>query len=180
MKKIKLLVGFLLALLILSAVSAPTVSAQALDGVWLKCKVNVKGYHVEPVTGNYFKENGSLPAYLHFVWDQVPNSGHYAVAVWTLIDGVWQNKSAATADTNVPGENFISNFFLNFVYSGAGGSLNTYHTPFITYQYKGGMLTKVTYKGTGEVPKSFSDASLNYYGNFSISGTSVDVSKLPF
>jgi hypothetical protein len=173
MKRIKLLVGFLVALVILGALSAPTVSAQALDGVWLKCKVNYKGYHVEPVSGHYYKENASLPAYLHFIWDQVPGSGHYTVAVWTLIDGVWQTKYTATADTNVPGENFISHFFLNFVYSGGYG-VNTYHTPFIKYDKKG----KVTYKGTGEVTHAFGGA-LNYYGYFNISGTRVDVFKLP-
>jgi hypothetical protein len=44
MKRLTLLVGFLVALVFLGAMSAPTVSAQALDNVWLKCKVSAKGH----------------------------------------------------------------------------------------------------------------------------------------
>ena len=87
MKKIKLLVGLLVALVFLGAVSAPIVSAQPvshpLDGKWLKCKVNGKGYKFDPGTDSYSKQNGSLEAYLHFAW----NVNHYDVAVWTNPNG---------------------------------------------------------------------------------------------
>lgn len=169
MKRIKLLVGLLVALVILGGMSAPDASAQALHGKWLKCKINVKGYSVDPATGFYSRSNGSGPVYLHFVWD----TNHYDIAVWTDPDGIWANTYDAKADTNHPGENFISSFYLHFVIT--PGYLDTCHTPFIKYNDKG----KVTYKGTGEVYGGKVDG-LDYYGYFNISGTSVDVDKLPF
>jgi hypothetical protein len=170
-KRIKLLVGLLVALVILGAVSAPTASAQALDGVWLKCKINVKGYSVEPATGVYSKLNGSAPVYLHFVW----NGFDYLIAVWTYADGSWANTANTMEPAVTPGENFISQLGLHFVFSSTD-SIHTYHTPFIKYNNG-----KVTYKGTGEVHRGKVDGGTkNYYGYFNISGTSVDVSKLPF
>jgi hypothetical protein len=173
MKRITLLVGFLVALVILGGVSAPTASAQALDGVWLKCKVNVKGYVVDPGTGVYSKGNGSFPIYLHFVW----NGASYDVAVWTNPSGTWTHTSDTPAvHTTAVGENFIPDFFLHLNLTGTN-YIETKHTPFIKSDTKG----KVTYKGTGEVQfGSIDGGALNFYGYFNISGTSVDVSKLPF
>jgi hypothetical protein len=178
MKRIKLVVGLLVAFVILGTVSPHNVSAQTqnLDGVWLKCKANVKGYVHDPGTGDYFKSNGTLPLYLHFVW----NSDHYDIAVWTFVDGAWKNTSNTAEDTVYPGENFISNFYLQLWFF-SKDYIETYHTPFIQYKYKNGTLTKVTYKGTGEVQGGkLSNGTLNYYGYFSISGTNVDHAKLPF
>jgi hypothetical protein len=189
MKRLKLLVGFLVALVILGGMSAPTASAQPLhplDGVWLKCKVNAKGYAVNPDTGVYRTANGSIPAYLHFVYDSA--NSWYDVSVWTNIGGDWL-KTFDTAplsgpDNKVfpsqPGENFISDFFLQFQVN-ATDNINTYHTPFISYKFKDGKVTKVIYKGTGEVQKgSVNGGTMDYYGYFNISGSSVDVTKLPF
>jgi hypothetical protein len=79
-----------------------------------------------------------------------------------------------------PGENFISDFGLPFAINPTD-YIETYHTPFISYKFKDGKVTKVTYKGTGEVHRGKVDGGTkDYYGYFNISGTSVDVSKLPF
>jgi hypothetical protein len=179
MKKIKLLVGLLVALVFLVAVSAPAFSAQGsfLDGVWLKCKVNAKGYAVDSGTGVYSKLNGALPVYLHFVWNVVNNN--YDIAVWTPVepDGIWTNTYNTTASPVLPGENFISDFYLEFWFSPTD-HIETRHTPFIKSSGNNG---KVTYKGTGEVQfGSLYDGAQNYYGYFNISGTSVDSTKLPF
>jgi hypothetical protein len=167
--RIKLLVGFLVALVILSGLSAPTVSAQALDGVWLKVKVNVKGYSVDSM-GVYTKSNGGGPGYLHFVW----NKDHYDIAVWSIIEGGWTNSYNTTANTTSPGENFISDFRLQFFGDVWTDYLYTAHTPFITI--KNG---KVTYKGTGEIFGGTVGGN-DFYGYFNISGTSVTQDKLPF
>jgi hypothetical protein len=177
MKKIKLLVGLLVALVFLVAVSAPAFSAQGtfLDGVWLKCKINVKGYTHDPITGDYFKANRSLPVYLHFAWN-VTNS-NYDVEVWTNPGTGWANTYTTSQAPVLPGENFFSDFGLRFVVEGTN-YIDTYHTPFIKYS---GNNSKVTYKGTGEAyDGSVGGGTQNYYGYFNISGTSVDPAKLPF
>jgi len=182
MKRVKLLVGFWVALLILGAVSAPTISAQALNGVWLKCMVDAKGYTVDSATGDYKKANGSMPLYLHFVYDTA--NSWYDVAVWTEVDGDWADTydtfSSLLPEDKVyptqPGENFIPDLFLQFVLSSTDYII-TYHTPFIKFDKKG----KVTYQGTGEVLFGLvAGGSLDYYGYFNIKGNSVDPSMLPF
>jgi hypothetical protein len=170
MKKIKLLVGLLVALVILGALSAPTVSAQALDGVWLKVKVNVKAYSVDPGSGAYAKSNGGGTGYFHFVW----NVDHYDIAVWSDPYGAWDNTFNATADTNHPGENFIPHLYIRFAGDVSADYIDTYHTPFI--KIKNG---KVTYQGTGEITGGKVGGN-DFYGYFIIHGTSVDPTKLPF
>ena len=178
MKRIKLLVGFLVALVILGELSAPTVSAQALDGVWLKCKVNVKGYAVDPATGDYSKANGSIPVYLSFSW--IPAWNKYSIFVYTNSDGVWGQPTQSIYNTVRPGEHFIPNFNLNIKISSTE-YIDTYHTAFFNLKFKDGMLTKVTYKGTGEVSSGKVDGGTrDYYGYFNIRGTSVDKAKVPF
>jgi hypothetical protein len=176
MKRIKLLVGLLVALMILSSVSAPTVSAQALDGRWLKGKITFKGYAFDPGTGDFSKSNGSAPFYLHFFG----SANNYNVLVWTLLlpDKVWTATSPSIANTVVPGENFIPNFYLFFYFS-PKHYFETYHTPFISYKPGKAGTTKITYKGTGEIPFGQVEGA-NYYGYFTISATSVDESQLPF
>jgi len=175
-------------LVILGALSAPIASAQPLhplDGVWLKCKVNAKGYSVEPGTGFYSTANGSVPVYLHFTYDA--GNSWYDVEVWTDPGGGWiktydtfNNIPENRVYPTQPGENFISDFPLPFRIN-ATDFINTYHTPFISYKFKDGKVTKVTYKGTGEVQGGrVNGGTFDYYGYFNISGTSVDVSKLPF
>jgi hypothetical protein len=175
MKKIKLLVGFLVALVFLGAMSAPNVSAQALDGVWLKCKFNAKGHSVDS-SGVYSTANGSGSVYLHFAW----TGSTYNVDVWANPGTGWVLKYSSAQNTVHPNENFISDFGLTFWLSDTD-YIASYHTPFITYKYKNGILTKVTYKGTGEVHGGrVGGDTLDYYGYFTISGTNVAQDKLPF
>jgi hypothetical protein len=178
MKRLTLLVSFLMALVFLGAVSAPIVSAQPvshpLDGKWLKCKVNGKGYKFDPGTNSYSKQNGSLEAYLHFAW----NVNHYDVVVWTNPNGnagPWESGTPATA-TPVEGENFIPQFQLEFSVGPDKQYIQTSHTPYIKYDKNG----KITYKGTGEVYGGDLGYNQAFYGYFNISGTSVDETKLPF
>jgi hypothetical protein len=168
-KRIKLLAGILITLVLLGAGSAPTVSAQALDGVWLKCKVNVKAYRVDPGSGAYAKSNGGGTGYLHFVW----NVDHYNIAVWTDPYGVWKKTFEATADTNHPGENFISHLYMRLAGDVSEDYFDTYHTPFIKINNG-----KVTYQGTGEITGGKIGGN-DFYGYFNIKGTSVDQTKLP-
>jgi hypothetical protein len=177
LKKIKLLVGLLVALVMLGAISGPAFSGEGtyLDGKWLKCKVNGKGYKFNSVTGVYFKDNGSLDVYLHFVWNA--GNSNYDVAVWTNPNGKtgpWESGTPAIANI-VVGENFIPQFQLEI---GVGGKYfaQTSHTPYIKYDKKG----KITYKGTGEIYGGVVGDNETFYGYFNISGTSVDETKLPF
>jgi hypothetical protein len=181
LKRIKILVGLLVALMVLGAVSVPTVSAQThnLDGVWLKCKVATKGYSFIRATGEYGKASGSVEAYLHFVWNEPKY--YYDVAVWTLLspDKVWAHLFDTITLTIQPGEHFTEETHLRFWFS-AADFLNTYHASFIDYKFKDGKLTKVTLKGAGEVVGGqVENGSKEYLGSFTISGTNVDVSKLP-
>lgn len=179
MKRIKMIVGFVVALAILGAVSAPTASAQVLNGVWLKCKVADKGYSVNLATGDYSKLNRSVSVYLNFIWDEA--LAQYNVALWTNPGGVWNKWYTGNAATNNPGENFIPDFYLYIVTSITGTDfINTVQSPFLNLKFKDGILTKVTYKGTGISSGMVEDGTLNYYGYCNISGTSVDESKLPF
>jgi hypothetical protein len=175
MKRIKTLMVFLMALLILGGVSVPSAQAQALNNVWLKLKVNVKGFSVDSTTGKYRKSNGGGPGYLHFAWD----IDHYDIDVWTRIDGVWTNAYNTTANTNHPGENFIADFRLRFFGDTSEDYIDTAHTPLIKYTYKQGALRKVTYQGTGEIMGGEVGGN-DFYGYFNIQGISVDPSKLPF
>jgi hypothetical protein len=181
-KRVTLIVGLLVAFVLLGAMSAPIASAQPLDtpldGVWLKCKANVKGYIFDPSAGDYFRQNGTLPFYLYFVWDN--DNSWYDVFVYTYVDGDWTHTVTSEVTTSQPGGNFISNLYLQFLV-GITDYIETHHTPFITYKYKDGKLSKVTYKGTGEVDRGyFNGGTLNYYGYFNVSGTMVDESKVPF
>jgi hypothetical protein len=170
MKRLTLLVGFLVALVFLGAVSAPTVSAQALDGYWVKCKVKAKGYAVDLATGVYTKHSESPTAYLHFVW----GGAIYAVAVWTLKDNVWENTSNTNKNSNHPGENFFVDWSMNFVLSSTD-NFHGFHTAFVAI--KNG---KVKYQGSGEVTGGSVLGGQTFYGSYSITGTSVAADKLPF
>jgi hypothetical protein len=176
MKRIKLLVGLLVALMFLGAVSASTVSAQALDGVWLKCKVTAKGHSVDN-TGAYHTDNGNITAYLHFVWV----TDHYDFTVYTFFANNWSISYTDTVTPVLPNENFISDFEMVFKFNEGTDFIDTYSTPFITYKLNNGVVSKVSFKGTGEVFNGrVAGDTMDYYGYFNISGSSVDSSKLPF
>jgi len=173
MRRIKWLVGLLVAVMVLVAVSAPPASAQALNNVWLKLKVTTKGHSFDWNTGAYSTLNLSVTAYMQFVWNGIDYD--YDVYVWTNPGGEWANTSWTWQNVVFPGENFISDFWLEF-WTSETDYFDVYHTPFITY--KG---SKVTYKGTGEVLYGMVEGGARvYYGYSNISGASVDPSKLPF
>jgi hypothetical protein len=123
---------------------------------------------------------------LHFVYDAA--NSWYDVSVWTGLSGGW-TKTYDTAGLpgpvnkvfpSQPGENLIRTFFLHFQVNGTD-YIDTKHTPFINYTFKDGKVTKAAYKGTGEVFKGrVAGDTLDYYGYFNISGTSVTQDKLPF
>jgi hypothetical protein len=174
MKRIKILLGLLVALLVLCGGSVPTVSAQALDDVWLRCTINASAYVVYSGTGKYIKKNRTTPVYLHFTWNAV--NSNYDITVWTRLnpDKIWVNWFNTNADTNHPGENFISNLFLKFWVMDTE-YIETYHTPFIKIDKKG----NVTYQGVGEI--SFGEfEGGNFYGYFNIKGARANPAKLPF
>ena len=79
-------------------------------------------------------------------------------------------------------QNFISDFQVKIYVNNDTDSISGYHTPYIKYaQDDTGAVKKATYSGTGEVYDGSFDANASaYYGSVKISGTTVDVSKLPF
>jgi hypothetical protein len=171
MKRIRLLVAFLLAVMVLAAVSAPTASAQALSDVWLKLKVKTKGYSHDWKTGAYSTSNLSVTAYVNFIG---PGPGYNAY-LWNQVNGEWVNLGIAPAYATAYGENFINPFTLRFWMS-ATDYVEVTHTPFITYSG-----SKVTYKAIGWVDGGFVEGgSRGYFGSATISGSRVDPSKLPF
>jgi hypothetical protein len=173
MKKMKLLVGLVMALLILSAVSAPTVSAQALNDVWLKCKITGKGYVVDP-QGAYSKGSGSSTVYLHFF-----GTRPYNIEVWTEVNGVWDKRFTSTpVDTLLPGENFIPDLKLTFKVSPTD-QIDVDHNPFIKISYINGNITNnVSYDGTGKASGNVSGGT--FYGTLRVKGCRAVVDKLPF
>jgi hypothetical protein len=183
--RMKLQKGLIVAgfcLLMVLAMSIPIASAQILDGAWFKMKLNAKGHKYNSITGNSHSYNFSVPVYLYLKWDY--DFGKYKCAVWTEQDGGWATYSdsdTAVLETVGPNEKFVSHKYLLIKLPG-NNWIRTYHTPVINIQKDArGALAKATWKGTGEVfDGSFDSEKKNYYGYFTLSGTTVDPLKLPF
>jgi hypothetical protein len=160
---------------VVGAFTASTVSAQKLDGLWLKSKFSAKGYLLDDSSGAVSKYGTSATVYLHFTWD----GSEYAIDLWTLADGAWSNSYSTSANTIGLGENFLSDFDLSFYFSG-GDYMSTFSSPYIAATTNStGAVTKATYTGTGEVYDAFV-GNKEFYGYFSMKGTSVAPATLPF
>ena len=152
-----------------------------LDGLWFKLNAAVQGYMVDKNTGDFVKRNFTVPLYMGFRWNTDENQ--YDVRVFTeTAPGVWTNKYSTKEDTIDYNQNFISDFQLQVYVKNDTDSIWTYHTPYIKYVLDDtGAVKKATYSGTGEVYSgSFTAEASAYYGFVKFSGTTVDVSKLPF
>jgi hypothetical protein len=185
-KKIKLLVGFLVAIVMLGAISGPAFSAQhKLDGVWLNTKLKAQLYLVSPSTGAYTKQKGSGNDYMHFVWVDAedPEEDYYAIEFWTLTDDgdyvhVEPYMGPFRAYPNLPGENFIPDFSM-YVPLSSTEWVALKQTVRIDYTEKDGVITKVKFTGRGQITGgNYKDQRC--FGWFDLKGTSVDPSKLPF
>jgi hypothetical protein len=175
--------GWLVGMLVLGIVcfaSKPALAVSPLlDGLWFKLKAAVQGYMVDKGTGDIVKQNFTVPLYMGFAW----NTDKYDVHLFTkTASGVWTNTYSTTETTITYNQNFISDFRLTVYVNNDTDWFGTYHTPYIKYVFENtGAVKKATYSGTGEVCNGSFDADASaYYGSVKISGTTVDVSKLPF
>ena len=175
--------GLLVGLLFLGIVcfdSKPALAASPLlDGLWFKLKAAAQGYMVDKGTGDIVKQNFTVPLYMGFAW----NTDHYAIRFFTeTAPGVWTNTFTGEENAISYTQNFISDFQIQVYVNNDTDSISGYHTPYIKYmQDDTGAVKKATYSGTGEVyDGSFNANALAYFGFVKISGTTIDVSKLPF
>jgi len=183
MKRKGLLAGILmLGIVCFASGSASAVSpSRLLDGLWFKLNAAVQGYMVDKDTGNFVKRNFKVPLYMGFAWNTVESQ--YNMRVFTETGpGVWTHTYTAADNTVGYNENFISDFQIQVYVSNDTDFIWTYHTPYIKYVLDDtGAVKKATYSGTGEVyTGSFNAEASEYYGFVKFSGTTVDVSKLPF
>jgi hypothetical protein len=185
MKPVKSLFAGAAAFVSLSIFAVPTASAQIFDGVWFKLVAKVQGYSVDPATGVYSKHNFTQKVYLLLEstgGGPVPGTPFdYDITTYTeTAPGTWTGQMQDNESTISANENFFSD--LNLELPGAGGSyVEIYHTPFIKTKTDGlGALTSAKYKARGEVYFGDDGSGNEIYGDISIRGKSVDVSKLPF
>jgi len=179
MKSKGLLVGMLVLGIVCFASKPALAVSPLLDGLWFKLKAAVQGYVVDKGTGDIVKQNFTVPFYMGFVW----NTDKYDVRLFTeTAPGVWTNTYSTTKVTITYNENFFSDFQLKVYVNNDTDYIGTYHTPYIKYVFADtGGVKKATYSGTGEVyDGSFVAGASAYYGSVKITGTTVDVSKLPF
>jgi len=179
MKTVKSLCRVLVVVAALVALAAPIVSAQQLDGVWFKLKVSAKGYTLDTNTLAVAKFSGSIPVYMQFVSTNGVADVYY-IRPWTQIDSVWTNMVTGTKSLIGSNQTFISDCGMTFMAGSYSNSISTFHTPFINIKTSGtGAFSSATYSGTGEI-YSGSMNGKPCYGYFTIKGTSVAESKLPF
>jgi hypothetical protein len=179
MKSKGLLVGMLVLGIVCFASKSALADGPLLDGLWLKLNAAVQGYMVDKGTGNIVKQNLTAPLYMGLAWD----TDHYNVRLFTeTAPGVWTNTYSSTKTTITYNQNFISDFRLTVYVNNDTDYFLTFHTPYIKYVLDNtGAVKKATYSGTGEVYNgSFNADASACYGSVKISGTTVDVSKLPF
>ena len=179
--------GLLVGLLVLGIVcfdSRPALAASPLlDGLWFKLKAAVQGYMVDKGTGDIVKQNFTVPLYMGFAWNTGVEGGYYDVRLLTeTAPGVWTNTYSNGQSAMAYSQSFISDFHLHVYINNDTDWIVTYHTPYIKYVLDDtGAVKKATYSGTGEVfDGSFNADASVYYGSVKISGTTVNVSKLPF
>ena len=178
MKTVKLFCRVLVAVVALGAFAAPIVSAQQLGGVWFKLKLSAKGYTFDTNTLAVTKLSFSGPVYMQFV--SINGGAEYNIYPWTQVNSVWTNASTGLESLIGSNQTFISDCELTFKAVSSGNYFDTYHTPFISIKTDGtGAFKSATYSGTGEIY----DGNMNgktCYGYFTLKGTSVAASKLPF
>jgi hypothetical protein len=185
MKSAKLASAIAAVFLASSLLAASAASAQMLDDVWFKLVVKVKGYSVDPATGDYDNYKLSQTVYLLFELTgggPLPGTAlDYDLTAYTeTAPGVWTADLQDNESTISSNENFFPD--VNFTLDGMGGSwVGLYHTPHIQIKDDGmGGLKKAKYKALGEVFEGEDSSGNEIYGDASIKGKTVDVSKLPF
>jgi len=174
-----------LAVVAVTVVSiAPIVSAQKLNGLWFKLKLAGKGELLDVNTSNIVqKATFNIPVYAQFT-NTVANT--YTIHYWTEANGVWTNTVLDTPSNIIAiGTNntFLSDVGATFTGSD-GNSVHVFQTIFIgTKLDSTGVVKTATYSGAGEIIMGtiVDNGSTNFFfGGCTITGSTIDQSKLPF
>lgn len=175
MRRVKLVIASVVALSLLCFFTISTASAQPLlDGLWFKLTGRATGYAVDPVTGDAMRGRFPHIGYLGFVWDGgggPPYTYNYVVYTKQGPD-VWAISSSGTCSPSF--DSYFPDW--EWIWQGEGGvELDFYHTAVITPTWRG-----LRYQGWGEVYDGDDGAGNRLYGGITITGTSIDPSRLPF
>jgi hypothetical protein len=153
-----------------------------LNGRWFKLNAVVTGNKVSKGNGVIKPHRLSkVPFYMGFTWNTTINQ--YYISVYTeTAPGVWANTFTTARIPPITTQSILSDVQLRVNVNNGTDYFWSFHTPYIKYGLTGtGVLKTATYSGTGEVyAGSFDGGTTEYYGSVKISGSMVDVSKLPF
>jgi hypothetical protein len=177
MKRLKFLAGVLAVAAVLGAMSVPMAAAQALDNVWFKVMVQTKGHSVDLATGAYATLNLSITSYILFHWDSANN--RYNLDLWNNTADGWAKSPVLVYIYTAPQENIFSPTQLALK-TPEGLGIATFHIPLITHKTDAHGGLHATWKGTGWGNGGNIAHTNGYYCSFNITGTNIDIAKLPF
>jgi hypothetical protein len=185
MKTTKLVCSIAVGIVVLCSVHVPKASAQLLSNKWFKMNFAGKGFVVDRITGEPTKATFSLPAYMQFLsTSNAPTFYVYNMKLWTETDAGWTNAwSIAKGTTSTNNSTFFSDCFIS-VLGMHGNVVAGFHTPHIVIKTgKSGAYKSATYQGIGEIAGgTIPEGGLTnqFYGYFSLTGSTIETNKLPF
>lgn len=168
---------------LLALLSIPLASAQRLDDAWFKLRFTGKGHTLDDA-GRVEKVTVAAPVYLHFA---STGTHAYSAQIWTKTEAGWVNLTTSDMQTLGANENIISHWG-GTLHGPEGSSVHVYGTFFVTVKLdKFGAVASGLLDGGGEID----DGSLalmdggatqynHFYGTFTLKGTVVKASRLPF
>jgi hypothetical protein len=185
MKAAKLLFAAAVIFVSSSLLAGPPASAQILSDVWLKTRVLVKGYSVDPVSGDHTKYNKKQWIYISLAstgGGPVPLAAvEYNITSYAeTTPGVWTVTDHGEFDTSPKSESFFPDVDLTLPGLG-GSSISLAHTPHVKITLdKLGAIKHVLWRGRGEVYAGNDGTGRIIYGDVYVKGKEIDISRCPF
>ena len=185
MKPAKLLFAAAVLFVSSSLLAAPPAAAQTLDGAWYKLKARVKGYSVDPATGDMAIYKSKQWVFLSLAYKEGgPTPGtpvtYYATTYTETAPGVW----AITDQGEITSSSATEQAFpsVEFVLPGMGGSSVSIHqTPLVMIKTDSyGALLRTGWKNKGEVFSGDDGTGRWIYGDIDLTGRGIDISRCPF
>jgi hypothetical protein len=154
--------------------------AQLLDDQWFKVKVSSSGFIIDANDGDAIKKASfSNTAFLHFTFV----TDHYLMEVWTeTAPGAFGMTDAEDLDPTVGAdEAIVSDTFIEVEKSNGDVIQAFFNLRFTIKKDKNGAFASAQVKAVGgeAVPDSTVGGN-DYVGTFTMSGKTLDPSKLPF
>ena len=173
MKTTRGVVGLFVALALLSPLGASRASAQALDDMWFKLTMNFKAHAVDVTTNELEKHRSKATVYARFNW----SVDHYEVGYWAKqTDGSWLLVDSGDDVHVQPNEDVEEAILVGldpWYEDGSGLGFGAWFDVYCRVK------KKVSIKGAGTCWGSDA-AGDTIYGYATVTGKSVESSKLPF